>query len=487
MSSLTNVPTELKTHIFASLSDSDLFSVSRTCKVLYTAATECIYRNVQIVWEMKEGPLAFENNALKIYYLLRTVLESQDIANSIKSLMFSARSHGRRGLGYGCPRLHPSAAEARSMRDRKYKYASSEPTPGSQMLIMKESQEQVMVTNAIDRLHLLKIADLKGAILEEKSVQTAIALLILQCPNLRTLTLDTLFFFLGTDADTNPFIAMIAHVMHSRQGAKLESVTLMCQSTYTPLQLSFITPFFHLPNMPLLSLDDMTVYPSYSNDEISVRSSSFITKLYLTSIHLPAASLHTILQQTLLLHTLTYIAYLPHSKTPLYLDTVRKALHCVRGTLTHLTLGCDGYPDEAADKECCQGVMSGSLGSLKDLRALKSLAVPVAMLYGLPVGVVEPLVNMLSPGLETFVLRDDMCEYWEYDAWSKDVVRRMLTEFLNGKWRKTTPRLREIGLGDWESEKEDDYDMGDVEADTELENLCETKGLRFTSISVDRA
>jgi hypothetical protein len=293
------------------------------------------------------------------------------------------------------------------------------------------------------------------------------AAIIVLCPNLRVLYLDSGFL------NQNTVLAKITHHQVLNYGnecstpalTKLKKVYLgqdLSSWNSTNLKLlefpiSACLPFFYLPSLELLSVplpDNIgvsglspppTVWPTTTPPICTVRT------LDLHTSRAKAATLSFILAQTPHLRSLHY-EYWPWLEAwpveRLNCTEVRRALESLSHTLTALTFSlnpfssrADGVEEEGVWIEGGRGV--SSLAFLSRLTKLE-IALPVLLSWEGDTSLV--LKDVLPFSLEDMCIRDDCISHTGNVFDEKRTTEEIQCWIGSKVWRKCTPNLKCVGL-----------------------------------------
>jgi hypothetical protein len=424
-------PNELKDTIVAHLGRPDLISFSQTCRTLHRYAGAAIYRDIVLTWNSHGGgpvepsqltSLASADNPSRVCSLLRTLLQKPSYATLVKTMTFYARGDS-------------TAVQS----------------------CLMDSSDRTLVKEKIQKLGLQDAAQWEKAVLEERDLGAVMALLLAQCSNLESLTMDVKF--LAHDKDW--VSAMFRHAVTSNgqlQIPKFDKLSQMTVTTASSNTTEAVLLPFYLPKISSLTITDM---PESLGRDQKKSSHAFwpfpeepqgaaLSSLKLHSSFAAAGTLERLLQSSSNLSTLFYECCLPSSRSPLDLDVLKQGLEHVRLTLADLTIRYSLFADEALDVESLSRVVTGSLGTLAGFHSLTGLNISLGVLFG-QVSPLDapPLASVLPPHLQRLTIFDDLWNYDVYHQWNDGIAMTALFRvFLEGApgedpcWKEAVPELK---------------------------------------------
>ena len=489
MASYLILPNELKDLI--NLSQQDISRLSRTSKSMRKALLPQLLKRISLSWEQSEPPPCISS-------LLRLVLQSPDLAMNVEELNFY-------GIGYkiGDPEGKGHCAW-RYITEDGYGYYQSQDYGDEEYQDEERPEVDGSVTGCKPLLEKairsMKLSeDKQGLMLGGLGeLDLIIALIIVNCPNLKVLRLgvnflhrntfltNTLHHFLGLEAGSSTCAL-----------AKLEKVYLAKDmlgwfrvvEEPVVIPLSSCLPFFYLPSLEIFSMpptDRLLVSTSPSPPTewpTTTPPISAIRRLDLHSTRVKPASLAFILAQTPHLENLRY----NYCCNDGMLDCtgLRSALDFVSGTLTELIIAFEIYEYESCEEEHVPSswrkddrwnIGVEGPGSLAPLSRLTTLEIALGVLLGRKrddVGL--GLEDVLPSGLEEICVRDDCMRDWGM-RWEDEETIEEVGRWLKSKSRKTcTPSIKRLGVRVCET----GYEQWGEQWQNSLEQICEAEDVKF--------
>jgi hypothetical protein len=320
-----------------------------------------------------------------------------------------------------------------------------------------DSSDRTLAKEKIQRLGLQDAAQWENAVLEERDLGAVMALLLAQCGNLESLTLDV--EFIAHDKDW--VSAMFRHAVTSSgqlQNPKFDKLSQMTVTMASTNTTETVLLPFYLPNIGLIIITDM---PEILGKDQKKSNHAFwplpegpqgatLGSLKLHSSFAAAGTLERLLQSSSNLSNLFYECYLPSSRSPLDLDVLRIGLEHVRLTLADLTIRYSLFADEALDVESLSCILTGSLGTFAAFSSLTGLHISLGVLFGqISPSDAPPLASVLSPHLQRLTIFDDLWDYNAYYKWIDGIaIMTLFRVFLEGApgeepcWKKAVPELK---------------------------------------------
>jgi hypothetical protein len=456
-------PNELKDAIVAHLGRPDIIRLSQTCRALHRYAGSAIYRDIALTWNSHGGgpaepsqltSLASADNPSRMCSLLRTLLQQPSYATHVKTMTFYARGD--------------STAVQPCLMD---------------------SSDRTLAKEKIQKLGLQDAAQWEKAVLEERDLGAVMALLLAQCSNLESLTMDVKF--LAHDKDW--VSAMFRHAVTASGQLQIPKFDKLSQMTVTTASTdtteTVLLPFY-LPNISSLTITDMPEIlgrdQKKSNDAFwpfpEEPQGAALSSLKLHSSLAAAGTLERLLHSSSNVSTLFYECYLPSSRSPLDLDMLKQGLEHVRLTLADLTIRYSLFADEALDVESLVRILTGSLGSFAAFPCLTGLHISLGVLFGqISPSDAPPLASVLPPHLQRLTIFDDLWDYNAYYEWTDGIAMMALFRvFLEGApgeepcWKEAVPELKVFVLDMSNNGWAVELSQEDIE---DLKRMAEAQGI----------
>jgi hypothetical protein len=323
--------------------------------------------------------------------------------------------------------------------------------------------------------------------LDQDTLDTMIATIIVSCPNLKVLHLHSLFLFQNTVLSK-----VLYHFVSRNPGGsapalrKLERVYLSQEPSFwckterrlLEVQLSPYLSFFHLPSLRFFfaSLPDRkeSVDRACPSDWPTSRLTvCAIRKLILPASRAQPTTLAFIIKQTPHLRSLIY----DHcTKERVDCMELRHALKFVSHTLTELVIAISSYGcrsrvgERSSWTEGAQGI--GSLAFLSHLTKLE-IALPILLNWRGDGGM--KLKDVLPYTLEDFCIRDDFVDS-DGNAFDEFQTVEEIQNWIGSKvWQRCTPNLKRVGL-----RLDQSVDLHWLkEPRNKIRNICEMEMLDF--------
>jgi hypothetical protein len=478
MTLFTTLAQELKDAIIIYLSLSDKVNLSASCKAWRAATLSDIYSHITMTWkydfsdEREESP--------NITSLLLSLIRRPSLTDHLKSLSLYAVSYWQRRKGGRIESRRPSI---------KHHF---------------DEDAVSLLEKTVKDSHLPHPELWLQATIKDRDLGAVIALIILQCNRLESLTIDIDFLF-----ENEWFSTMIRHVVEAPHNAnllprleELTCVSVTCTEDYIDRGLQVprdvILYLLYLPNLTHImvenaSLCDYDWDPVYSRIRYhdghenlwSLKEpplAASLVSLKLNRVLVRPRVLEMILKHTPNLESLSFHSRVPSSIAYLDLDVLRWALDHVRSTLNHLEVSFDIWGNEALDVESLAYIFNGNLGSLRGFTALTEIKVSLSILYGQgsPAEAL-PLATILPPKLKRLTFTENLRGFNAVYEWQKaSVMMALFRNFIAGNpvWKEATPELEQFVL---DSRSLEFYEyriwLDDGQGD-ELIRMCESNGLQ---------
>ncbi|KAI8181050.1 hypothetical protein K4K49_001255 [Colletotrichum sp. SAR 10_70] len=204
------------------------------------------------------------------------------------------------------------------------------------------------------------------------------------------------------------------------------------------------------------------------------------TKLGVTCYHRWDISLHWdhIPKELFMLSLSLYLdSFIPESYVQ---DTtvLRQALRHVRSTLLRLTVKYKISDEDYPDAVNLSVLVKGSLDSLRDLEVLEELNISLCVFYGQDrdLEALPPLSEGMPPKLKRLTINDSLWGFVAFEECPSQVYVPLLGPFLGGGWKTGTPELQEFALD--AGRIRDEYGGEFARGMRRLRNVCEEQGLK---------
>jgi hypothetical protein len=366
-------------------------------------------------------------------------------------------------------------------------YARGESTAVQSCLM--DSSDRILAREKIQKSGLQDAAQWEKAVLEERDLGAVMALLLAQCNNLESLTMDVKF--LAHNKDWVP--AMFHHAVTASGQLQIPKFDKLSQMTVTAASTNttetVLLPFY-LPNMRSLIITGMPESLGRDQEKSNHAFWPFpeepqgeaLSSLKLHSSFAAAGTLERLLQSSRNLSTLFYECFLPSSRSPLDLDVLKQGLDHVRLTLADLTIRYSLFADEALDVENLRRVLTGSLGTFAAFPSLTGLHISLGVLFGqISPSDAPPLASVLPPHLQRLTIFDDLWSYNAYYEWIDGIAMMALFRvFLQGApeeepcWKEAVPELKVFVLDMSNNGWAVELSQEDIQ---ELKQIAEAQGI----------
>ncbi|ORY13172.1 hypothetical protein BCR34DRAFT_586697 [Clohesyomyces aquaticus] len=447
-----SLPPELLDNIFMSIGLFELFALSQTCVALRAAALPVVLRDITMVWtadgeDYSPTKTCKYPGSTRLDLLLRTILEAPKLAEFIVTVDFRAA-----GFQDSSVFLHPHASVPSS-----YPYGLNKPT-----LPSNSSQNSQIFLEALKHLDV-PFDDETEAAFVENDLGAIIALFLLVCPNLTTVTL-------GLDlVHSSPYISHILLSALSRPGPPILLRLIRLNLGIDPqedkahiadrwkylrrcLDIRTYLSFFYLPTLEeaelaCLPAPEEVVQGAWHEEftwPISFPAHApALKKLCLPNSRASPTILNRILSATSNLTTLEY-SYFFNQYERIHAGQLSAALDHVKHTLIHLKLNYDAFATDPLPDFSGPWVLEYC--SLKSLAYLQTLEIPLSLLLGWWPDKIPELTEVLPDGLIELWLGDDerRCDRWGYKA--KNILTGFMLRIGREEWRDWVPELKILGI-----------------------------------------
>jgi len=480
MASYLALPNEIKDLIV--LSPQDLSRLSRTSKAMHSLLLPRLYKQISLHW-------AASKSSPRVSTLLETLAQASDLAEMVEELCFYGKNY--------LTRVASVKQEQYPYQKRILSYVvDAKPNANADDIMI---QPLLQRANHNTRLSQTEWESMLGG---QDTLDVMTAAIIVLCPNLRVLYLDSGFL------NQNTVLANIVHhhlLNHENECStpalmKLKEVYL-CQdlvswnSTNLKLlefPLSAFLPFFYLPSLELLSAplpDDIgasghsphpIVWPTKTPPICTVRT------LDLHASRANAATLGFVLSQTPYLQSLHY-EYCPWLEARLVerlnCTDLRRVLEPLSHTLTELTVSLSPFSSRADEvEEGSVWIENGrGVGSLAFLSRLTKLEIALPVLLGWEGDTGLGLKDVLPFSLEDICIRDDCVSHTGNVFCEKRTIEEVQCWIGSKKWRTSTPNLKYVGLRLCTSIADD----WGKESRRTVMDICTQEGLEFWYVKSD--
>lgn len=465
------LPNELKDLI--PLSTQDIARLSQTSKAMRAALAPRLFRRIEMHWEALESPPPISG-------VVMAILKSPDIAESVEELDF-------RGANYGKKVHNPSSNSC--TEGIPIHFCEKYPKVDQDLLGCRNLLEEAMSDMGLSQ-------DQWKWILGSKDVlDFVIAAIIVNCPNLKILRLESAFLrkngflswilihYLGFITGNSPTVLRKLQKVYFAQDVK------WCSHGQTTMRvpLAFYLLFFYLPSLetfsvPLPDRPKSNLFPvgrvAYLSWPYETVPLCAVRRLDLHHTSAKPSALLFLLPQTPLLKSLKYDHwyYKPESQTPLF-DCIelRDSLEFVSNTLEELIISIEPYDDLPCQTNEWPWWMKDDKGlySLAFLSRLTKLEISLPVLLGWAQDTGLGLEDVLPHTLEDFCIRDDFLETWGM-IWEPENTTAKIRGWLETKaWEKSTPNIKRFGLRILNSDAE-----WHLQARNTVVEICEAEGLQ---------
>ena len=474
------LPNEIRDLIV--LSPQDLSRLSRTSKAMHKVLLPRLYNRISLCWEAFKPPPRVSN-------ILKTLAQAPDLAEKVEEFSFCGKNYLTR---------------VASVKQKQFPYQRNilsylvDAKP-------KANADDIRIESLLQRAKRntrLSQAEWESVLGGQDTLDIMTAAIIVLCPNLRVLYLDSGFLnqntvlakiiyhqFLNYDNEcSTPAFTKLKKVYLGQDLSSWDSTNLKLLE----FPLSACLPFFYLPSLELLSapLPDSigvsglspppTVWPTPTPPVCTVRT------LDLHTSRAKAATLSFILAQTPHLQSLHY-EYWPWMEAwpeeRLDCTEVRHALESLSHTLTELTISLNPFSSQADEVEEGGVWIKGGrgVGSLVFLSRLTKLEIALPVLLSWEGDTGLGLKDVLPFSLEDMCIRDDCISHTGNVFCEERTIEEVQCWIGNKVWRKCTPNLKCVGLrlctsigDDWSKESR-----------KTTMDICEQEGLEFWFVKLD--
>jgi hypothetical protein len=430
MSQITTLTQELLLCMTGNLGKKDIISLSSTCKDLHSVLEPEIYRAISWTWHHSKKTVS-----RPVHTLLRNLLHKPKRASWVKKVSFQE-------IGFG-----------------------QKPLLGKEQLSDKEIRSiQCLLESA-------QVPDTEEWIsdVRDGSVDALLALILIQLPNLKSLTID---LFLRHDDDlayATPDRSRIGqalqHAVSAPASASITRLASLEQLEWPsadfpgpmcflrPIDMFYILPLFGLPALKRFSVK-VDQRPSGSAPQCLKPDMTPLAK-HLTTFRLRFSSVSfSALEGMLSSAPSLAVLDIECSRDMTSLEAgdswafdgkaLRNALDRCRGTLESLRIVCS-IDDPFLDIEMAEFFVS-PLGSLSQLHSLSTVEMCLPLLLGTGDPTAQALQSALPASLEGVFIREDGYDIIETTR-LRDVVSALAMEKSSNP-----PRLRCVGLCvNWEN------------------------------------
>ncbi|KAK2773335.1 F-box domain protein [Colletotrichum kahawae] len=436
MASLATIPNEILDAILLETPTPDLVSLTQTCRNLRSISLPLAYRDIAIT---SNGSI--NNHLSRITLLLRTVLESPHLTRHIKSMR----------LFTGEVRRLDSLTDERAEILTKWTGPS----------LLASDISDTLVRKAVRETQSLCAAEWISAIFDN-DLTAASALILAQCNQLESLTVDHEFARLGAKWLTAVFRHGLKDDTRPPTFGNLTKLDVTCYHrcnvTYywDHITKELFMLSLHLPKIKSLRLGRTPRIDAWDeNAQIShvawpfpaAPDAASLTSLRLDRSAATFRSIEELLKRTPSLRFFYLDSYIPETHRQ-HSSILRQALHHVRGTLMHLTVKYMVSDEDYPDPDNLSHLVRGSLDTLRDLELLEELNISLCVFYGQDkeLHALPPLSEGLPPKLKRLTINDSMWDYITFYKWPSQVYVPLLRAFLGGGWSTSTPELQEFAL-----------------------------------------
>jgi hypothetical protein len=474
------LPNEIRDVIV--LSSRDLSCLSRTSKAMHKVLLPRLYNKISLRWEAFKSPP-------RVLNLLGALAQAPDLAEKVEELSFYGKNYLTRVESVKQEQFPYQRKIISYLVDAKPK-ANTDDIPTEPLLQRARRNTR------------LSQAEWDSVLSGQDTLDIMIAAIIVLCPNLRVLYLDSGFLnhntvlariihhhFLNDDNEcSTPAFMKLKKVHLGQDLSSWDSTNLKLLE----FSLSACLPIFYLPSLEQLSapLPDSTgvsglsppttVWPTTNPPVCTVRT------LDLHTSRAKAATLSFVLAQTPHLQSLHY-EYCPWLEAGpeerLDCSEVRRALEPLSHTLTGLTVSLNPFSSRADEVEE-EGVWikgGRGIGSLTFLPHLTKLEIALPVLLSWEGDTGLGLKDVLPFSLEDICIRDDCISHTGNVFDEERIIEEVQCWIGSKAWRKCTPNLKCVGLrlcasigDDWSKESR-----------KTIREVCEQEGLEFWFVKLD--
>ncbi|KAI8305902.1 hypothetical protein K4K61_004982 [Colletotrichum sp. SAR11_59] len=468
MASLATLPNELLDAILLQISTADLVSLTQTCRNLRSISLPLAYRDIAIT----ANGSAYDRLP-RITLLLRTVLESPHLTKHIKSVrLFTGELHH-----------YDYLADERARIVTKWTGPS----------LVASDMSDTLVRKAVYETQSSCAAEWITAIFDS-DLTAASALILAQCEQLESLTVDNEFARLGVEWLTAVFRHGLKNDTYPPTFGNLTKLDVTCYYRWVvshywdqiPKELVMLS--LYLPKIKSLRLGRTPRIEAWDEDAQgsdvawpfpAAPNAASLTSLRLDRSVATCSSIEALLKRTPSLRSLYLDSFIPESYVQ---DTtvLRQALRHVRSTLLRLTVKYEISDEDYPDAVNLGVLVKGRFDSLRDLEVLEELDIPLCVFYGQDrdLAALPPLSEVLPPKLKRLTVNDSLWDFVAFEECPSQVYVPLLGPFLGGGWKTGTPELREFALD--ARTISDEYGDEFARGMRRLRNVCEEQGLKWS-------
>ena len=514
MASLQSLPNELLDSIITDLSFRDVIRLAMTCKSLRALALPTAYHSIILEWKNATTQDNTAPEPPQPHKLLRTLIENPEYVKLVKSLEFRATHCLLYTDDGNLPVSIPSAE-----------------------LNIQEG-EMALFGNTIDTLRLPEAEQWKSGMTENANSTVFMTLIVGICTHLESLSVSV-DFLLQSDWFETPIDLSLCATKSTSGVAWLSQLSCLrvtgdadedlWDEEFRDLQTTYLR-LFYLPNLQMLELaafsDDGAERSSWRRGQLPTPwpldehpLAEKLTTLRLVRSNVNWQTIDSLLKQTPNLHTFDYDCFQHPWSVAYSLDKLAQALRHIRSMLTHLVVRYQILQeDDESPPQDNFGVVSGSLGPLKDFTALKSLTVSLHVLFGYEDSQEDrfpTLGEYLPPHVQYLTVTDDLYMYSDFQQYVEDWdAMKIFRTYLSGEkvaddwfpdagwnprdnwdggkkfseaiwvtdrepeWRVATPELKEF-VYDLRKEGHRSIGFWNVKGSREeLKRVCEAQGIK---------
>jgi hypothetical protein len=510
MSALLAAPEELLDTITTHLAQADILSLARTCKALRHSMTPRIFRAISMTWDADKS----RHSAPRITSLLRALVNRPDDAANIEHVELQARNY-----------------EPYERRDHDIE---GRPTNCSAYRLL-ESDKPAFVQD-LTRMGLRDVNSWLTAIFVDNDLRALMAVLLMRCTRLKSLNMAS-ELFLTPSMDRGTWLpSMLDRCLSTPASSdrgglsrfdRLTSVIITgpLKDVGRKIPEDVVKCLFQIPSLVTL---DIACCPDLStgiNEDVKPEVMAGCAALdRLAVLRLPCAdafprTLKALLRFAPNLRTLVYDVLMDNGAFPN--EDLADALATLPETLEELTIRVHMYVREAMDlSSLVLPLHGGGIGPLQRLRNLRSLTIPLSILFGHdPLDEVVPqLADFLPRSLELLNLVGDFGAFdsatmhgptveailrsllageervdnrWNHMCWHGDCDRGRDCEPVWAyraapRWKSSLPRLQRITI----IENDSGYYGGegtvlDKDRCEALNEMVSSQGLELVHVEVD--
>jgi hypothetical protein len=468
MSALLDAPEELLDAITTHLAQSDVLSLALTCKALWRSTSPRIFRAISMTWDANE----IRPSAPRITSLLRALVKCPRNAARIEHVELQACNFEPYGD-------REDEAGGRPANCRAYRLLAS---------------DRPAFERDLTRMGLGNVDAWMSAIFVENCLRALMAVLLMRCTRLKSLNIAS-ELFLTVFPDPGTWLpSMLDHCLSAPASSdrgglscfdRLTSVVITGPTTDVGRKLppDLIRCLFRMPSLVAL---DVACCPDLStgiNEDVRPEMMAgciALNRLAVLKLPLTPAlprTLKALIRFTPNLKKLVYDALIPAGSFPN--DDLVDALATAPETLEELTIRVHMYVRGYILLADLTGtVHGGGIGALQRLHSLRSLTIPLALLFGHEPHdeVVPQLADVLPSSLESLHLVGDLTgsdnarmfgeraeailryflagqeradRLWNHRCWSEGCDFVCLPVWVHRaapRWKSHSPHLKRIAL-----------------------------------------